>query len=420
MPSIILPLSNCNCPRCASLRASGETTELYYPRTERIVPGCTCTNCTHRRLYNELQQRDDPFYPRNQDSGSEEVEVSIQEYIYDGTSVRPGFTRHERDELAQSDSQRGGGLCQCGCGFHTIRGAYIAGHKNRYKSALIAAANDRIENAIEKLAMLGWSVDRRFGVELEFFGVDGKTLVEALRYVGIKARVDSYHHDVVDYWKIVTDGSVTNQGTDSNDGLEIVSPILLGEKGLRELALVVETMRLIGAKVDKTCGFHVHVEAAGLGLEDIKRVVFLYHKNRAGARRLLNPDRLINAYCEPWSRRALRDLEGCQSLIQLESICLNFDHHQNVNLGSYPRYGTIEFREHQGTLDSLRVISWTATCVRLTHLATEKYTHVDLVKILRNRMLENFTLVQEALTIACYQLRNPLLEGSLLTVREGR
>ncbi len=55
-------------------------------------------------------------------------------------------------------------------------------------------------------------------------------------------------------YKIVADGSVRN-------GLEVVSPILGGAAGEKEVLKVCKEIEKLGGKVDETCGLHIHLGA---------------------------------------------------------------------------------------------------------------------------------------------------------------
>lgn len=65
-----------------------------------------------------------------------------------------------------------------------------------------------------------------------------------------------------DHWKLVTDSSL--QG---NNTFELVSPILVGENGLKELETVCWVLDICNAKVNDSCGFHVHMDAASFNLD---------------------------------------------------------------------------------------------------------------------------------------------------------
>ena len=100
-------------------------------------------------------------------------------------------------------------------------------------------------------------MNRKFGAELEMTGITREQAVRALRGVGIEVRDETYNHETRDYWKIVPDSSV-------HGGFEVVSPVLEGEAGLEQLRTVVTALDDMGGTVNKTCGYHVHFDAADL------------------------------------------------------------------------------------------------------------------------------------------------------------
>lgn len=62
-------------------------------------------------------------------------------------------------------------------------------------------------------------------------------------------------------WNAQSDGSI--MATPGYMGVEIVSPILNGLDGLKQVALVCQWLKRVGAKVNNSTGFHVHVGWVG-------------------------------------------------------------------------------------------------------------------------------------------------------------
>src|SRR3954471_13516944 len=111
--------------------------------------------------------------------------------------------------------------------------------------------------------------NRNFGIEIECFGLDMYEAARLITNAGVSCHVEQYGHSAPRTWKIVTDASVP-------DGFEIVSPILSGEAGLAQVRTVSATLLAHGGKVDKRCGFHVHVNARDLSGADLISVVRRY------------------------------------------------------------------------------------------------------------------------------------------------
>ncbi len=89
--------------------------------------------------------------------------------------------------------------------------------------------------------------NRTFGVEIEAYNCTQTQVATAFQQAVINAEVQSYNHSTQPCWKVITDGSIS--GT---NGFAVVSPILQGEEGLRQVRVVMEALTSIGAKVNKT------------------------------------------------------------------------------------------------------------------------------------------------------------------------
>ena len=72
--------------------------------------------------------------------------------------------------------------------------------------------------------------DRKFGIEIEAFGVSTYRVQDALRAAGLNAEVEGYNHITRSHWKITSDASINGR-----NAFELVSPILQGQNGLRQL-----------------------------------------------------------------------------------------------------------------------------------------------------------------------------------------
>jgi hypothetical protein len=115
--------------------------------------------------------------------------------------------------------------------------------------------------------------NRTFGVEFEAYNVEKTTLKNALIVAGIQCEVETYNHSTKEHWKIVRDGSLTGTNT-----FELVSPILQGADGMRQLEIVCRVLSECGAKVNKSCGTHVHLGASDLSIEQWQRIYINYSR----------------------------------------------------------------------------------------------------------------------------------------------
>jgi len=219
-------------------------------------------------------------------------------------------------------------------------------------------ASSVVTNAVANTVMS----NRTFGVEVEFFGITANRAVEALTNAGLVAQRESYNHHVVPHWKFVTDASVTGRGTGLGSGLEMVSPILQGAQGLEDLAKAVKALLDAGAKVDRSCGVHVHIGADGMTGADIMRIIELYTQNNTHIDTVLAQSRHNASFAQKWSNATIANarsvLVNARSVNDIQSAVRNFGRYYTVNVTSYARQGTLEFRQHQGTVNPEKVVSW--------------------------------------------------------------
>ena len=183
--------------------------------------------------------------------------------------------------------------------------------------------------------------DRRFGVELECVAPAGASVESTTSLL----RSNGYSD-----WRCVYDGSLSGRG------VEAVSPVLRGEAGLEQLTRVCALLKDNGYTVNRSCGTHVHHEIRDLDLPAIKRF----------ARSWANNQHLIDGLVSD-SRRGSRDPSYCGTfrasdadrVESLENIAhFRGDRYKTLNFASYARYGTVEVRQHQGTLNAAKLTQW--------------------------------------------------------------
>ena len=211
--------------------------------------------------------------------------------------------------------------------------------------------------------------DYTFGVEIEFKGALLSDVATALTNAGIPARTRSYgDHSTASYWKLTTDATVTERGYDyqSGNGIggELVSPILKGDNGLRKLETALMVLnKMDGVRVDVNCGLHVHLgKVDGWTAGHVKKIYrryadhesvfdsFMPRSRRGGNNRyagsLNGYTASVSSYNETGGLRGLRRHGGGKFM--------------KVNLSTITRNGngTIEFRQHAGTTDYLKISNW--------------------------------------------------------------
>lgn len=198
-----------------------------------------------------------------------------------------------------------------------------------------------------------------FGVEIECF-VNRYAILEAGQRNGVAMTYEYYNHtDNKDHYKFVTDGSVSDAG---RRGIECVSPILKGAKGLKSLKVACKALNDAGAYVNKTCGLHVHVGAQSLTGAQIVNVYKNYQKLESVIDGFMAESRRgdNNSYC-----KSIRPFNYgfCANQSDVKSVM--FGRYYKVNPCSYERHKTIEFRQHQGTTNFEKISKWVNFCIKL-------------------------------------------------------
>jgi hypothetical protein len=255
-----------------------------------------------------------------------------------------------------------------------------------------------------------------FGIEIECIMPQSMThsrLAGLLSQVdGIQASAEMYNHQSRDYWKIVTDGSLG----DYSRGAELVSPILRGEEGFEQVRKVCGILNANNVKVNRRCGFHVHVGARDRGVSFFRSLLMLYAHYEPVLDTLVSPSRRAsgNTYCR--STKVLVDgrRQEIESAVDIDGLTNAYsrsgrndrggDHGRLVklNLAAYWRHGTVEFRHHQGTVNAEKAETWIRLCIALVEAAgagvepgeetidalAEKVGMVETLPYWRRRQLE--------------------------------
>ena len=245
--------------------------------------------------------------------------------------------------------------------------------------------------------------DQCFGVEVEMTGITRMQAAEALAaYFGTTPQYLGTYYDtwgVTDpegkVWKLMSDGSI-NPERKTADGYESLSKNSM-EGGERQVEMVtpkltyaelpklqecVRRVKKAGAKVNKSCGIHIHVDAAKHNRQSLKNLMgIMYSKEDILFKALrVNPDRARD-FCqkvrEPMLRQA-RTLSSDETtdLTQLEKIWYegnvrstehyNWTRYYALNLHSVFYRGTVEWRCFNSTLHAGKVAAYVNLCLAIS------------------------------------------------------
>jgi hypothetical protein len=202
--------------------------------------------------------------------------------------------------------------------------------------------------------------DLSFGVELETIAPDS-----AVRNDGL--RIGSYRHGIqVPYlpagWTAEADGSIDNSG--GGHKCEIVSPILRGEEGLKQVAEVLRTLEAKKHRLNASCGCHVHIGwHRDWPSEALARLVTIVAYVEKG----------LYAITGTKSRERGRYCGGVRKYGNDKNAKPNLDRdrYHALNLTNLARgtKDTVEFRLWSGSLSVIKVIGWVMVSLGLVERA---------------------------------------------------
>lgn len=196
---------------------------------------------------------------------------------------------------------------------------------------------------------------RKFGVEMEVVGCDRYDLERELRARGLAVYNSGYTHQVMSSWKIVTDASVMG-------GYELVSPPLKGRAGLDQLKKACAALDAAGARVNRSCGLHVHHDVSDLDTRAFGRLFRAWSNNQRNTDGLVAASRRGSQWARPLTAAEVLTAESLTS-VDRTTAARHFgyvDRYRSLNVAAFPRYGTVEVRQHQGTINFKKIAAWIA------------------------------------------------------------
>ena len=189
---------------------------------------------------------------------------------------------------------------------------------------------------------------KTYGIELETSSISIRTAQSALDAVGLA-------------WSCKPDGTA---GVDA----EAVSPIL-NDGSLNESITAARALLRAGATVNKKTGYHIHIGADHYGTDGIAALVRNWYTAADAIGALVAPSRLNNHFCQHTLSQSF--VESWSESIRNGRIDnAGQGRYRSLNLDSYQRHGTVEFRLHHGTLNGKKIQAWAEFCESLATYST--------------------------------------------------
>ena len=186
-------------------------------------------------------------------------------------------------------------------------------------------------------------------------------------------------------WKLVSDASIrcrngNNRSASRDYSVEFVSPICQYED-IETVQELVRKLRAGGAKVNDSCGIHVHVDASSHTPQTLRNIVNIMASKEDLLYKTLQVQVDREHYCQKADTRFLEELnhKRPRTMEEVEQLWYNgrggrYIHYDDsryhaLNLHSVFSKGTIEFRMFNSTLHAGEVKSYIQLCLAISHQA---------------------------------------------------
>ena len=186
-------------------------------------------------------------------------------------------------------------------------------------------------------------------------------------------------------WKVVSDASIQCQSREERTAsrlyaVEVVSPICKYED-INTIQELVRELRRGGARVNDSCGIHIHVDASRHDPKTLRNIVNIMASKEDLLYKALRVQIDREYYCQKADLRFLEDvnLKRPKSMSEFETLWYNGSSRRGIhydstryhalNLHSVFSKGTIEFRMFNSTLHAGEVKSYIQLCLAISHQA---------------------------------------------------
>jgi hypothetical protein len=232
---------------------------------------------------------------------------------------------------------------------------------------------------------------RNFGIEIEFNCKENKyqSFLDSLLKQNIKiVFLDSYDKSLKhDYWILTT------EPTADPFGYELVSPIL-SLADTQEIKMVLDTLKNNSSVylTDK-CGLHIHIDTEDHNLINLINVIKSYWIREKEINEFIGNSRENNIYCLS-NEKDIKRYESYRRLFKKDKTKYNseeitdfvFRHfpskNRRVSLVTCTSLHTVEFRQHEGTVDFLRVFKWIGFLLTFIEDTLTSYPSPQEIKVL--------------------------------------
>jgi hypothetical protein len=236
--------------------------------------------------------------------------------------------------------------------------------------------------------------NQNFGIEIELTGITRRDAARVLaqyfgtteEYAGGTYRAYHIKDQNGRIWKAVYDSSIraerrNGNAADEDYKCEIVSPIC-GYDDIPTIQELVRQLRKKGAIANKSCGIHVHINAAPHTARSLKNISNIMASKEDLLFKALGVDGAREYYCKKVEPRYISGInrKKPKTKDELKTIWYNGDTHRSqrhyddsryraLNLHAVWQKGTVEFRLFNGTTHAGKIKAYIQLCLAISRQA---------------------------------------------------
>ncbi len=275
--------------------------------------------------------------------------------------------------------------------------------------------------------------NQNFGIEIELTGITRKEAATVMSNYfgnrGVSNEGGSYDtYCAFDQqgrkWKAMSDASIRKETKDGNAtqdraySCEIVSPICQ-YADIETVQEIVRLLRKAGARVNNSCGIHVHIDAAPHTAQSLRNLANIFASREEMLVHALGIESARMNYCKKADGEFMKRLNAAKpsTRIQLQGIWYNGTDESHIHY-SNTRYrmlnfhavfskGTVEFRCFNGTTHAGEIKAYIQFCLAVSHQALTQ----------RSATYKPVVTDNEKYTFRCWLLRLGLIGDEFKTAR---
>ena len=161
--------------------------------------------------------------------------------------------------------------------------------------------------------------------------------------------------------------------------LEVKTSPMLWDEVERVLPQALDVIRYVGARVNGSCGLHVHhhlpeAEERPEVVRNLQHLWWRFHQVMYG---LLPPSRITNMYCRPPRLDEATIFDRCSTYASLCGKLSHMERYHGLNLTNLTNRDrmTVEWRIHGGTTDWSKIRPWVLATQRWIEHAVKRSCH---------------------------------------------